>query len=89
MTIRIPLICGVNDSPEDMRAFAGVLDTMGGGLREVELLKYNPLAEGKYQMLGAAYTSFGKEAQSDETADALAKALHSAMKHPARVFVRK
>ena len=89
VTVRIPLICGVNDTPEDMAAFAAVLDTMGEGLREVELLKYNPLAEGKYQMLGAAYTSFGKEAQSDKTADALVSALQSAMQHKAKVFVRK
>ena len=89
VTIRIPLICGVNDSLEDMQAFAAVIDTMGEGLREVELLKYNPLAEGKYQMLGAPYTSFGREAQSNERADALVIALQSAMNHPARVFVRK
>ena len=64
--VRTPLIPGVNDSPEDLAQMAGVLRSIAKKLQGIELLKYNALAEGKYQLAGMAYESFGSEAQSDE-----------------------
>ncbi|MBQ9151643.1 MAG: glycyl-radical enzyme activating protein [Clostridia bacterium] len=73
VTVRIPLIPTVNDSPEDMDAFAAVMAEIG--VTDVELLRYNYLAEGKYDSVGLAYTSFGKAAQSDEVMASLAEQL--------------
>ena len=73
VTVRIPLIPTVNDTPDDMDAFAALLSPLG--VREVELLRYNYLAEGKYESLGMSYTSFGREAQSDETMAELSQRL--------------
>ena len=73
MTVRIPLIPTVNDTPEDMDAFADVLAGIGVG--EVELLRYNYLAESKYAGVGLTYTSFGSAAQSDAVMAALSARL--------------
>lgn len=78
--IRIPLIPGVNDSADDMACFAAVLGTMGEGLKAVELLKYNSLAESKYSMSGMAYTRFGEGPQADEAVDALRNRLDEALR---------
>lgn len=51
---RIPLIPGVNDTPENMEATAGLLQD-APGLRRVELLRYNKIAGAKYPMLGLPY----------------------------------
>lgn len=85
VTVRIPLIPTVNDSPEDMDAFASILSEIG--VREVELLRYNYLAEGKYDSVGLNYTSFGRAAQSDEVMAALADRL-TERAHELKVFYR-
>lgn len=47
--IRIPLIPGYTDSPEDMKEIAGfICDELHGKIRRVELLPYNKLAASKY-----------------------------------------
>lgn len=53
--IRIPLIPGVNDTPENMRA---VLDAVKGApsLVRVEFLRYNKMAGAKYSMIGKSYS---------------------------------
>lgn len=73
VTVRIPLIPTVNDSSEDIDAFATLLSDLD--VRQVELLRYNYLAEGKYTALGQDYVSFGDAAQSDEHMAALAERL--------------
>lgn len=67
IVVRIPLIPGVNDSVEDMKAFAAILDTLGECVTGVELLRYNYMAKGKYQAVGMEYTEYAGEAQSDKT----------------------
>ncbi len=52
MTVRIPLIPGVNDSDANLRASALFLNECGPGIRQVELLPYNDLAGSKYTVLG-------------------------------------
>ena len=64
--IRIPLIPGVNDSEADIREFSKIINTFGDGVKGVELLKYNYLAESKYEGLGMEYKSFGTEKQTEE-----------------------
>lgn len=73
VTVRIPLIPTVNDSLDDMDAFAALMADVG--VTDVELLRYNYLAEGKYDSVGETYTSFGKAAQSDEVMAVLAERL--------------
>ncbi len=63
--IRIPVIPGINDSPEDFDGFAEILDSLGSGVRDVELLRYNPLAESKYRFAGREYTKFADNPQTD------------------------
>lgn len=77
--LRIPLIPGVNDSLADMRSFAAMIDPFKEGLQGIELLKYNPLAEGKYQMAGMSYERFGEEPQTDECVEKLSSALCQAL----------
>lgn len=55
MVIRIP---GVNDSAQDMRAFASVISALGEAVQGVELLRYNNLAG------GAAFKDNGHAARS-------------------------
>ena len=69
--LRIPVIPSVNDSPEDIIGFAKLLRTFGDGIKGVELLKYNNLAEGKYTVAGATYTKFAEEPQSDAQMETL------------------
>lgn len=83
--VRIPLIPLVNDTAEDMASCGAILSGMGQGLKAVELLKYNPLADAKYAMTGLSYTDFGRDSQSAEALDALKAALKQAL--PASVEV--
>lgn len=77
--VRIPLIPFVNDTVEDMSRFGEILSDMGKGLKAVEPLKYNPLAEAKYAMTGLPYTDFGRDPQSDVVLDTLKTALRQAL----------
>lgn len=50
VTVRMPLMAGVNDQPEHIRAVAGFLK--GGNLKGFEFMPYHNLGEGKYRALG-------------------------------------
>ena len=50
--VRIPLIPGVNDDETNLHDTARFIADCRGGVRAVELLKYNELAGGKYAPLG-------------------------------------
>lgn len=52
--IRVPLIPGVNDDPENLRATANLI-AGAGNLEKVELLPYNKAAGAKYDGLGMRY----------------------------------
>ena len=56
----------MNDSEADISKFGKIINTFGDGVKGVELLKYNYLAESKYEGLGMEYQSFGKEKQTEE-----------------------
>ena len=63
--LRIPVIPGVNDSDDDIDEFAKIIKTFGKGIKEIELLKYNNLAESKYNIAGKDYTKFADRSQTD------------------------
>lgn len=86
ITVRIPLIPKVNDSVEDMKDFADIINTFRGGVKAVELLKYNYLAESKYEILGKEYTKFSDSTQSDAYVQSLVSALKSHLTRDLQVF---
>ena len=85
VTVRIPLIPGVNDSAADIRGFASCLQPFSQMLAGIEVLRYNNLAQGKYQQLEIDYTDFGDQ-QSNETLLAYCSALEEALQHAAKVY---
>lgn len=52
--IRIPLIPGVTDTEENLLGIIDILKQQD--VSYVELMKYNPMAGGKYKMVGREYT---------------------------------
>lgn len=88
LILRIPLIPGVNDSREDMLAFAEIIKTFSSGVQGVELLRYNFLGESKYQSLGKVYESFGQEAQGKERLEELKECLENGILKRCQVFFR-
>ncbi len=57
--IRIPVIPGYNDSPDDARCFAELLKELGAA--NVQLLPFHQLGEQKYALLGRDYAWQGKK----------------------------
>lgn len=88
VVIRIPLIPGVNDSTEDMNAFAQIINTFGDGVQGVELLKYNILAGAKYMFLGKDYHLFAEEPQTKDHLDRLSETLMSRLSKSVKVYYK-
>lgn len=80
VTVRIPLIPGVNDSLEDISDFAEVLKPIAENLNGIEVLRYNNLAESKYKQLGKTYTNFGQP-QTDDALQEFYASLEKALEH--------
>lgn len=76
IVVRIPVIPGYNDSPEDQALFAQTLTKLG--VKEVQLLPFHQLGESKYQRLNQPYAYTGTkqlhEADVAAFADALTRA---------------
>jgi pyruvate formate lyase activating enzyme len=53
VTVRIPVLPGINDADEDIRQFARYLGKLPAS--EVELLPYHHIGAGKYKRLGLTY----------------------------------
>jgi len=69
--VRIPLIPGVNDGEDNLAATAAFIKKCGGGIRGIELLKYNELAESKYASIGRDTEIFAAwKPQTDEEMEA-------------------
>ena len=62
--IRIPLIKGVNDDDGNIEATAAFVAGLPGPEKEVDLLPYHNVAEGKFAKLGKMFTS-GTMAEPD------------------------
>lgn len=86
VVIRIPLIPGVNDSKEDMLAMAELIRTFSEGVREVELLRYNYLAQSKYQLIGMNYEDFGERTQSENKMEELRMCMEKELPDYYKVF---
>jgi pyruvate formate lyase activating enzyme len=54
ITIRIPLIGGVNDTVENIEQTAKFISELSGEAKEVNLLPYHNIAQNKYMKLGKA-----------------------------------
>jgi pyruvate formate lyase activating enzyme len=63
--IRVPLIPGVNDGDQNIIQTARFVAETGGGIRGMELLKYNNLARGKYMALGLPMPFYRENTQPD------------------------
>ncbi|MFC1740430.1 glycyl-radical enzyme activating protein [Pseudomonadota bacterium] len=63
--IRIPLIKGVNDDDENIEATAGFVANLPGPKREVNLLPYHNVGEGKFTKLGRNFQA-GAMAEPDK-----------------------
>lgn len=74
--LRIPIIPGVNDFSEDIDDFCEIINTFGCGVKEIELLKYNNLAETKYDFVGEKYISFADCVQTDDRMKELCSAFN-------------
>jgi pyruvate formate lyase activating enzyme len=63
--VRVPLIPGVTDNPENIGAIAGLMRKNGAVC--VDVLPYNKMAGGKYPMVGRSYTTAfdGKEERTE------------------------
>ena len=59
VVVRIPIVPGFNDSPENLRSTARFLVELG--LSEVNLLPFHRLAESKYDQLGLTYAHAATE----------------------------
>lgn len=66
ISIRIPLVRGVNDGEENIAQSARFLASLAGEKKEVHLLPYHNIAEGKYTRLGEKYNGAElKEPEND------------------------
>ncbi len=63
--IRIPIIPGINDSPEVLRALAQIIRPLNN-VKRVDLLRYHALAKDKYRRLGMVYKMQGVQMPSAE-----------------------
>ncbi len=63
--IRIPLIPGMNDSDENIIETARIINSLGRSIKRVELLRYNDLAQSKYEILGITPIMANVVPQSD------------------------
>lgn len=62
--VRIPVIPGYNDRPEDARGFAALLQELGAP--EAHLLPFHQMGESKYEKLGIAYAYAGEKQLHEE-----------------------
>lgn len=68
--VRIPLIPGITDSDDNIRAIAGFVARHSEGV-PIELINYNPLADSKYRLMDMAYDLKGAKPLSEDAVDHL------------------
>jgi len=76
IVVRIPVIPGYNDSPEDQALFAQTLTKLG--VKDVQLLPFHQLGESKYQRLNLPYAFDGIRQLKEQDVSAFADVLRSA-----------
>ncbi|HJN18194.1 MAG TPA: glycyl-radical enzyme activating protein [Armatimonadota bacterium] len=75
--IRVPVVAGYNDGIEHMTQLGKLADSLPA-VKEVELLRYHGLGEGKYASMGIECPTTGLEPPADEEMDALGEAVRAA-----------
>jgi pyruvate formate lyase activating enzyme len=66
--VRVPLVAGVNDTPDEIAAIARLLASLGG-ISRLEILPYHLLGAEKYTALGMPYPAQGYQAPNLEQLD--------------------
>jgi len=68
LTIRIPLVKGLNDSGEDISGFIDLIGSLPPltNLQRVEIIPYHRIGEGKYTSVGLEYPLKSQEVHSQE-----------------------
>lgn len=66
INIRIPLIKGVNDNPDNIEQTAAFIADLSGPKKKINILPYHNIAAHKYLKLGAKYDSSEMAEPSDE-----------------------
>lgn len=61
MHIRLVMVPGLNDSPEELEARMEIVCSLGDAVKQVDILPYHRFGEGKYARLGLAYPLAGME----------------------------
>jgi pyruvate formate lyase activating enzyme len=74
--LRVPVVPGFNDSAEELAAIGRLAEELPA-VREVELLRYHGLGEGKYASLGLACPTHGLKLPSDEAMETLGEAVRA------------
>ncbi len=77
VTVRVPLIPGVNDSRENL--LATVRFAKSAGISAMELLRYNYLAESKYTAIGRTMIQYADASQPFDVMDDLCGMLNQAV----------
>ena len=80
VTVRTPVIQGVNDAPDDIRAIVEFVNDVGGATA-YELLPYHGLGEPKYARLGKHYGLSHLQPPSDERMKGLQSIAHGVRCH--------
>jgi pyruvate formate lyase activating enzyme len=70
ITVRAPVIPHVNDSRENLFTAAEFIYNLKN-IKNLELLKYNPLAKSKYERLGERFENFSPDTQTDGEMDSI------------------
>jgi pyruvate formate lyase activating enzyme len=77
IALRVPLIPGINDSPDDLARAASCASSLGGRIM-VHILPYHDAARGKYGLRGEGYAMGDAAAPSAEAALAAARTFEKA-----------
>ena len=72
LSIRVPVIPGVNDTKEEIRDIAEYTKALGS-VKRLHLLPYHRLGQDKYEGLGREYLMGNAEPPSNETMEMLLK----------------
>lgn len=66
MIVRLVVVPGMNDQPDDLRKRIDFVASLGGCVRQVDILKYHRLGVGKYRDLGMDYPLPDTKEPTDE-----------------------
>lgn len=77
MHIRLVMVPGVNDSPEEIRARMKFVKELGESVRQVDILPYHRYGAGKYTRLGLDYPLMDLPEYTDEEIEGIRKMVDS------------